>query len=373
VRAEWLPLLLTVLLWTEVAGFWVPAEQGPRGVALVLGTSMCAVLIARRRAPFATAAAVAALMSVWAVGGPPAGSLAPWLACLVAIFAVAQERSWVRSITGAGLVLASNWLGTLVATNDFADYVFMTVFAAGAWAAGRAVRSRQLSAHQAADEVARLAGETDRIAAAAAAEERRRIARELHDVVSHSMGVIVVQAQAAAGMLDGDAVPARHAVESIERTGREALGEMRRMLALMREDDRGDRVDPLPSIRQVERLVAEVRAAGVPVTLDIQGHQRPLRAGVDASAYRILQEGLTNVIKHARGAHAEVVIAYLPDTIELSVRDHGRNGQLAGRGGHGLVGIRERVAVFDGTVEAGPLAEGGWQIRARLPAPREPA
>jgi signal transduction histidine kinase len=372
-QAVWLPVLLTVLLWIEVAGFWVPAEQGSRGVALLLGTSMCAALIARRRAPLATAAAVAAVMSVWAVAGPPAGSLAPWLACLVAIFAVAQERSWLRSIAGAGLVLASNWLEARLATNDFADYVFVTVFAVGAWAAGRAVRSRQLSARQAAAEVARLARETDRIAAAAAAEERRRIARELHDVVSHSMGVIVVQAQAAAGMLERDAVAARRAVESIERTGREALGEMRRMLALMRDNDRGDRVDPLPSLGQVERLVADVRAAGVPVTLDVQGHRRALPAGVDASAYRMLQEGLTNVLKHAHGAHAEVVVAYLVDAIELSVRDYGRNGHPARRGGHGLVGIRERVAVFDGTIEAGPLADGGWRIRARLPVPGESA
>jgi signal transduction histidine kinase len=174
-------------------------------------------------------------------------------------------------------------------------------------------------------------------------------------------------------MLDGDAVPARRAVESIERTGREALGEMRRMLALMRDEGGGDRVDPLPSLRQIERLIADVRAAGVAVTLDVQGDRRELPAGVDASAYRILQEGLTNVIKHAHGARAEVVIAYLSDAIELSVRDHGRNGQPAGRGGHGLVGIRERVAVFNGTIEAGPLAEGGWRIRARLPVPGGPA
>jgi signal transduction histidine kinase len=372
-RDEWLPLLLTVLMWIEIAGFWVPAEQGPRVVAVLFGTPLCAVLTMRRRAPLATAAAVAGLMSAWALVGPPAGSLAPWLACLVAIYAAAQEQDWVRSLAGAGLVLASNWLETRVATDDFADYVFMSVFAVGAWAAGRAVRSRQVSAQQAVAEAARLAQETDRIAVAAVAEERRRIARELHDVVAHSMGVIVVQAQAASGMLDRDAVPARRAVASIERTGREALGEMRRMLGLMRDDELGDPVDPLPSLQQVECLVADVRATGVPVELHVHGPRRPLPAGVDASAYRILQEGLTNVIKHAGGARAEVVVAYLPEAIELSVRDHGRNGRPAGRAGHGLVGIRERVAVFDGTVQAGPLARGGWRIWVRLPVPRGPS
>jgi signal transduction histidine kinase len=184
------------------------------------------------------------------------------------------------------------------------------------------------------------------------------------------MGVIVVQAQAASGMLDDDAVPARAAMESIERTGREALGEMRRMLGLMRGDDGTDRVDPPPSLRHVERLVADVQAAGVPVGLHIQGNEQPLPPGVDASAYRILQEGLTNVIKHAGHARADVVITYLSNAIELSVRDDGRNGANPAPGGHGLLGIRERVAVFDGTVEAGPLAEGGWQICARLPVER---
>jgi Histidine kinase len=181
--------------------------------------------------------------------------------------------------------------------------VFVTVFALGAWAAGRAVRRRQLRAQMLSAEAVRVADERDSRAEAAVAEERRRIARELHDVVAHSMGVIVVQAQAAAGMLDDDAAPAREVLESIERTGREALGEMRRMLGLIRE--RADKpVGPLPSLRGVEPLIADVRAAGLPVSVEIRGAERPLPAGVDASAYRILQEGLTNVRKHAGAAHA---------------------------------------------------------------------
>jgi signal transduction histidine kinase len=207
-----------------------------------------------------TAAVVAGLMAAWAVAGPPAGSLLPWLVSLVAIYAVAQEGDGVRAIAGAAVVLASNWLLTLIATNGFVDYVFVTVFAAGAWAAGRAVHTRQLRARRAAAEAARLAEESDRIALAAVAEERQRIARELHDVVAHNVGVIVVQAQATTGMLDRDAIDARRAVELIERMGREALGEMRRMLGLMRDADAGDRADPLPSLRQLDRLAADVRA-----------------------------------------------------------------------------------------------------------------
>jgi len=366
-REQWLPLLLAVLLWIEVLGSWVPAEQGARGVALLLGTSMCVVLALRRRVAFATAAVVGGLLAAWVFAGPPAGSLAPWLVCLVAVYAAAQEQEWVRAIGGAGVVLASNWLQTLVVTNDFVDYVFVTVFAAGAWAAGRAVRARQLKARQATAEAARLAQESDRLAVAAVAAERRRIARELHDVVAHSMGVIVVQAQAAAGLLGREAIDARLALESIERTGQEALVEMRRMLGLMREADGGDSADPLPSLRQVERLVAEVRAAGVLVALDIHGLPRTLPAAVDASAYRIMQESLTNVVKHAGAARAEVTITYLPDSIELSVHDTGRNAQSSGHTGHGLVGIRERVAVFAGTVDMGPSP------RRRLARPSAPA
>jgi signal transduction histidine kinase len=370
---EWLPLLLTGLMWIEVIGFWVPEEQGPRAVALALGTSMCAVLFARRRNLVASAAGVAAAMAAWTFAGPPEGALVPMLVSLVAIFAVAQEPRSARAFAGAGLVLASLWLLTLVAMNAFVNYVFLTVFAVAAWGAGRAVRSRQLRARELAAEATRLAEESDRVAVAAAAEERRRIARELHDVVAHSVGVIVVQAQAATGMLDRDPVQTRAAVESIERIGREALVEMRRMVGLMRQDDRCERVEAPPSLRQVQRLIAEVHAAGVAVGLRVEGCERPLPPGVDASAYRILQEGLTNVIKHAGSARAEVVIAYLADRIELSVRDDGRNGHTRTPGGHGLVGIRERVAVFDGTVEAGPLAEGGWRLRARLPVEAGPA
>jgi signal transduction histidine kinase len=243
----------------------------------------------------------------------------------------------------------------------------VTVFAAGAWAAGRAVRSRQLKARQATAQAARIAEESDRLAVAAVAAERRRIARELHDVVAHSMGVIVVQAQAAGGMLGHEAIDARRAVESIERTGQQALVEMRRMLGLMREADGGDSADPLPSLRQVERLVADVQAAGVPVSLDIHGLPRTLPAALDASAYRIVQESLTNVIKHAGAARAEVTITYLTDSIELSVRDTGRSAPSSRHAGHGLVGIRERVAVFHGTVDMGPAPEGGWRVQARLP------
>jgi signal transduction histidine kinase len=342
-------------VWVEVAFFWVPAENGSRGVALALGTPMCAALLWRRRAPFATAVVVAGLLTVWSAFGPPAGTLGAWLVCLLATYTVAQERVAWKAGTGAALILAATLLEVgLAPTVGFADYAFVTVFAACAWIAGRAMLARRRRA----DTLAVTA------ASDAVADERRRIARELHDVVAHNVGVIVVQAQATRGMLDGDHPQAAEAVQAIEQTGRQALTEMRRLVGLMRETE-AEATAPLPSLRHVELLAEEIRGAGVPVDLEITGEPVPLPAGVDASGYRIVQEGLTNVLKHAGGARAEVRVAYSASAVELSVSDDGRGGE---RGeGHGLVGIRERVAIFDGDFDAGPRPGGGWRLRARLP------
>jgi signal transduction histidine kinase len=271
------PAFLAVFLWVEVAFFWVPSEAGPRGAALAFGTPMCAALLWRWRAPLATAAVVAGLLSAWRAFGPPAGTLGAWLVSLVAIYAVAQERVLWRAVLGALLVLASNVLLVAAAPEfGFGDLAFVTVFAACAWAAGRAMLAR----HERTQALARVAADE------AVAEERRRIARELHDVVAHNVGVIVVQAQAAGGMLDG---AAEDAVQSIERTGRQALTEMRRLVGLMREED--GPTAPLPSLAHLDDLAAELRAAGLPLSVTVTGEPVPLPPSVDASGYRIVQEG----------------------------------------------------------------------------------
>jgi signal transduction histidine kinase len=347
--------LLLIFVWAEIAFFWVPSEAGSRGVALALGTPMCAALLWRRRAPLATAGVVAGLLCVWCAIAPPAGTLGAWLVCLVAIYSVAQVRTLWQAAAGAALV----WVATLLVvglgpTVGFGDYAFVTVFAACAWVAGRAMLARRRRADV-------LAAET---ASDAVLEERRRIARELHDVVAHNVGVMVVQAQAARGLLDGAHPAATDAVQSIEHTGRQALTEMRRLVGLMREAG-GETVAPLPSLRHLDALADEIRAAGVPVSVEVRGEPATLPAGVDASGYRIVQEGLTNVLKHAGAARAEVLVTYSPGAVELSVSDDGRGGERGS--GHGLVGIGERVAIFDGDFDAGPRPGGGWQLRARLP------
>jgi signal transduction histidine kinase len=348
----WPAAFLLVFLWTEIAFFWVPSEAGPRGAAIVFGTPMCVALLWRRRAPLATAAAVAGLLMVWSAFGPPAGTLGAWLVGLVAIYSVAQERELWRAILGAALVLASEEILVGFAPEvGFGDYAFVTVFGLCAWAAGRAMLAR----HRRGEELAALS------AREAVAEERLRIARELHDVVAHNVGVIVVQAQAAGGLIDGAPDDAAQAVRAIEQTGRQALTEMRRLVGLMRAEPAA----PLPSLAQLDSLADDLRSAGMAVTVAVSGEPVSLPPSVDASGYRIVQEGLTNVLKHAPGARAEVVVAYLAGALELSVTDDGQGGDRGN--GYGLAGIRERVAVFGGELEAGPGPGGGWRLCARLP------
>ena len=357
-----MPAFLALFVWVEAAFFWVPDEAGPRWAAFVFGTAMCAALLVRRRDALAMAAAVAGLLAAWCIFGPPAGTLGCWLVSLVAIYAVAQERELWRAGLGAALVLASNCLVVGFAPEvGFADFAFVTVFAACAWAAGRAMLAR----HERSEALAVLAAQE------AVADERRRITRELHDVVAHNVGVIVVQAQAAGGLLNGAPAEATSAVRSIEQTGRQALTEMRRLVGLMREAEAEAEAEteptaPLPSLEHVHALADELRGVGVPVSVEITGEPVALPPSVDASAYRIVQEGLTNVLKHAGDARAEVLVAYSPGAIVVSVSDDGQS-EAAGSG-HGLVGIRERVGLYGGTLDLGPGPDGGgFRVHVRLP------
>jgi signal transduction histidine kinase len=213
-----------------------------------------------------------------------------------------------------------------------------------------------------------LERERDEKARVAAEEERARIARELHDVVAHSVGVIVVQAGAERMALAAEAERTRDVLQAIEATGREALAEMRRLLGMLRKDDAELTLAPQPSLRQVDALVRQMAEAGLPVELEIEGDPVPLPPGVDLSAYRIVQEALTNALKHAGAARARVAITYGRDEIGLEVSDDGGGPTLAAApDGHGLVGMRERVALYGGELKSGRGSAGGFVVRARLP------
>jgi len=211
--------------------------------------------------------------------------------------------------------------------------------------------------------------EREERAAAAVVSERARIARELHDIVSHNVSVMVVQAEAAEEMLERDKPDrARAPVRKIEETGRAALTDMRRLLGVLREGDARPALNPQPGIANLELLLAKVREAGLPVELEVQGTPVPLSPGVDLSAYRIVQEALTNALKYAGRARARVLVRFMPGALELEVTDDGAGADgVGGGGGQGLVGMRERVALFGGELEAGPRLEGGYRVYARLP------
>jgi signal transduction histidine kinase len=236
-----------------------------------------------------------------------------------------------------------------------------------AWVAGRATRSRALLNRALREKAQALELERDERARAAGAQVRRQVARELHDVVAHGLTVMIVQAGSARRLASSNPAEALGATELIETTGREALGEMRRLLDVMSDEDGAPRAAP-PGMESIEALLDRSRAAGLAVELHTDGPARPLPTGVDLAAYRVVQEALTNTIKHAAASHAELLVRYRDDALELLVADngHGPLRPLTGPG-HGLVGMRERVGVYGGELHAGRDERGGFRVRARFP------
>jgi len=211
--------------------------------------------------------------------------------------------------------------------------------------------------------------EAARTAAAqrAVAEERARIARELHDVIAHSVSVMTVQAGAVRRLLQPGQERERLALEAIESTGREALTEMRRLVGLLRRQGTMPDFSPQPSMRAVDVLVGTIREAGLPVELAVEGEPRELAPGVDLAAYRVIQEALTNALKYAGPARAWVTVRWREDEIEVEIANDGSSEAAGDGAGHGLIGLRERVALVGGTIESGPRAGGGFVVTARLP------
>jgi signal transduction histidine kinase len=250
-----------------------------------------------------------------------------------------------------------------------ADILYTWLLAGGAWLAGRAVASRTLRAELSEQRAVAAEQDAQWRAAAAVAEERLRIARELHDVVSHSVTVMNLHVSGVRRRLRPDQAEERTALEAVERTGREALGEMHRMLGVLRGPD-GAGAGSVSGLDRLPDLLDGARATGLAVTFRVDGEPRSLASGVEQAAYRIAQEAITNAIRHAAATRLDCVLAYGPESVALTVADDGRGTEPATvSGGHGLVGMRERAALYGGTLEAGPLPEGGFAVRAVLPAP----
>ena len=240
-----------------------------------------------------------------------------------------------------------------------------------AWVLGDSVRYRRGYYASLEDRAARLERERDAQAQIAAAAERARIARELHDVIAHNVSVMVVQADGASYALDSSPERARQALGAIASTGRQALAEMRRMLGVLRSDDGETGVVPLPGIGQLGELLEQTRASGLAVSFTVQGVPAPLPGGLALAAYRIIQESLTNTRKHGGPrASAQVLLRYCEDELMLEITDDGYGMTHEDGAGHGLTGMRERVALYNGTLHTGPLPGGGYQVTARLPVVR---
>jgi signal transduction histidine kinase len=294
------------------------------------------------------------------------------LGVIVALYTVGAYCERRVSIRAAGWVALPITVGLIVNNGPHAGRVIpeLAVFAI-AWVVGDNVRTRRAYLAELEARAARLEREREEKADRAVVEERARIARELHDVIAHNVSVMVVQAAAGEDVFDEDPGKARESLAAVASTGRMALTELRRLLGVIRaEDDRAEPVyAPQPELEHIDGLVGQVREAGLPVELSVLGEARPLPEGVGLCAYRIVQEALTNTLKHADATTAQVRMRYVTDALELEIIDDGRgqdavNGEA---GGQGLIGMRERVALFGGELTASPRPGCGYEVRARLP------
>ena len=343
----------------------------PLGTALVVAQTL--PLAVRRAAPLGVLVAINGALITHSVLGYEVVQ-AGTFSSLIAVYGAASLTDSRRSIAAAAITAVA--IVGFFATNR-GDWPLVDVAAtsatwAMAWLVGSFVRLRGESAEAAGARAARAELERDARAREAVADERARMARELHDIVGHALNVIVIQAAGAQRVLDVRPEVARQALVSVESSGREALVDMERMLGVLRAADAPDGVaGPQPGLAQLDGLAAHVSEAGLPVEVMVTGDRLEVPASVELSAYRIVQESLTNCLKHSGASHATVTVRYGPEDIEVEVIDNGRGSsqQRDGAiGGRGHLGMRERVALFGGDISIGPLPEAsGYRVRARLP------
>jgi signal transduction histidine kinase len=364
-----LPLLVAALSQLDV---WPSGHAnlghvvGPRPLLASVYVATSLALLWRRRAPLAVLAFITFVdLAYYLIYGAPEG-LGSVLPTLIAWYAVGRYLPTRQLLPGAALVvlgIASHELTDPAFRLDGLDVVLWAVVAGG-WPIGYAFARR-------AREVRELANSQEEAARMAVTEERARIARELHDVVGHGISVAVLQLVAALGLLENGATePARARVLNAERSAREALAEMRRLLGLLDGDEVVAALSPQPGLKQLDKLIDDTRSAGATLNVALEGEPVALPAGLDLAAFRIVQEALTNVLKHASPPSADVTLVHRPDRLDIEVRDHGRNPTTAGRPdgtGRGVAGMRERARIYDGGLHAGPCEDGGYLVRAWLP------
>ncbi|MGH8960833.1 MAG: sensor histidine kinase [Jatrophihabitantaceae bacterium] len=359
-------------LYSGVLGGVFP---GSRWVHLPFVIAMSVPIAWRRRWPLGTLLVVAIVQSIWLFGLYPLDQqppFEPFVALLIAVYSAsaysdghAARAAWVTVGLGVLSDIPSLIEGKPIGNVAGPDVTLLIAFSLGL---GFARSRRRADAQE--RRAAQAEQEATEAADRAAAEERARIARELHDVISHDVSLMVLQASVERRVSPQDSASTAQTLESIEATGREALGELRRMLGVLRKSGESAPLRPQPGLAQLLELVEHARQAGVLVDLSIEGEPAPLPAGVDLAAYRIVQESLTNIVKHAGGSTARVTVRYAVDAVEIDVSNAATTTAAAvpmPTGGHGLLGLRERAVLYGGSFEAGPQSSGGFRVRARVP------
>jgi signal transduction histidine kinase len=358
---------------------WVgtpPLSEIPIVQHVALVVVMCVPLVWRRRWPRAVFAVIClAAFAQWLAG---VNITACDFAVLVAMYTIAAQCVFRWSLAAllvaeAGMAMAI-WrlVGAPGAQASWKTTIPLSMMIGAIWLSGLYISTRRKYTQSLEERARRLERERDAQAEVAAAAERARIAREMHDVIAHSISVMVIQADGASYAVDTDTERARRAMRAIGDTGRQALMEMRRMLGVLREGDGKAALAPQPGVEQLPDLVQQIRTAGLPVGYEVIGEPLPMPAGLALVVYRIVQEALTNVMKHAGpAAVAQVLLHYGDRAVEVRVRDDGRGATVSDGRGHGLVGMRERAAVYGGQVSAAPVPGGGFEVVARLPVKEE--
>jgi signal transduction histidine kinase len=330
-------------------------------------------LLGRRRYPFAAPVAVWLLAAALSFvdGRLVVFTTAAVAAGMAASFLLGNIRDAAQARIGLIVVLAG---AATVVYNDPhhspGEFVFTpTLFAIG-WLAGYALRERATQAEAAEQRALQAEREREAAARLAVAEERARIARELHDIVAHAVSVMVLQIGAVRHRLPDSEAEDKEALQGVERTGREALAEMRRLLGALHDGSGDVELAPQPGLDSLHTLAEQVSRAGLPVELHVEGEAFAVPRAIDLSAYRIVQEGLTNSLKHARASRADVTVGYDDGAVRIEVRDDGVGTTSTDGLGHGLVGVRERVKIYGGEMSSGPAPGGGFVLTARLPIDR---
>ena len=369
---------MLVLLAAALIEIWLPADPvargwgGPRWASTLLAlASILPLLVMRRRPVLALAVSFAAGCGNILLTAPHQASFEGFVALVVLVYGAGAYLETARAVWAIVVLdLSVVALGLFLALFDDYDsleYFPVPLWFAMAWVVGRLMRSWRLRAEKLERLASELAAERDARARAAVEAERMRIAHELHDVVAHNVSVMTIQATAASRILASDLEAARDALASVERIGRETVDEMRILLGVLRKRGADEPFAPQPGLVELDALAERVRSAGLPVEVVLEGRPRPLATGLDLAAYRIVQEALTNALKHAGGAQARVTVRYTDTALELEVVDDGAGNGDGGGTGNGLVGMEERAAMYGGQVKIGRRREGGWEVRARLP------